>query len=106
MKKSLSSPAGPLHPTGSRNQIVEALNRHNNGQSVADIVRDLGITAATFYTWRKKYAGVDASQLKRLKELEAENAKLKKMFAEQAIHIEALKDVVSNTKLWDKGPQR
>jgi putative transposase len=79
-------------------QIVEALNRHENGQSVADIARNLGVTAATFYTWRKKYAGVDASQLKRLKELEAENAKLKKMYAEQAIHIEALKDVVS--KKW------
>jgi hypothetical protein len=52
MKKSLSSPTGPFHPIGSHNQIVEALNRHENGQSFADIARDLGITAAKFYLWQ------------------------------------------------------
>jgi len=79
-------------------QIVDALKRHENGQAVADLARELGITPATFYAWRKKYAGMDASHLKRLKELEAENAKLKKMYAELALDNVALKDVVS--KKW------
>lgn len=79
-------------------QIVDALKRHENGQAVADLARELGITPATFYTWRKKYAGMDATHLKRLKELEAENAKLKKMYAELALDNVALKDVVS--KKW------
>ena len=79
-------------------QIVDALKRHENGLSVADLARELGITPATFYAWRKKYAGMDATHLKRLKELEAENAKLKKMYAELALDNVALKDVVS--KKW------
>lgn len=79
-------------------QIVDALKRHENGQAVADLARELGITPATFYAWRKKYAGMDATHLKRLKELEAENAKLKKMYAELALDNVALKDVVS--KKW------
>lgn len=79
-------------------QIVDALKRHENGQAVADLARELGITPATFYAWRKNYAGMDATHLKRLKELEAENAKLKKMYAELALDNAALKDVVS--KKW------
>lgn len=79
-------------------QIVDVLKRHENGQAVADLARELGITPATFYAWRKKYAGMDATHLKRLKELEAENAKLKKMYAELALDNVALKDVVS--KKW------
>jgi putative transposase len=79
-------------------QIVDALKRHENGQSIADLARELGITPATFHAWRKKYAGMDATHLKRLKELEAENAKLKKMYAELALDNVALKDVVS--KKW------
>jgi len=79
-------------------QIVDALKRHENGLPVADLARELGITPATFYAWRKKYAGIDATHLKRLKELEAEHAKLKKMYAELALDNVALKDVVS--KKW------
>ncbi len=79
-------------------QIVDALKRHEGGQSVADLARELGVTPATLYQWRKKYAGVEASELKRLKTLEVENAKPKRMYADQAIQIEALKDVVS--KKW------
>ena len=79
-------------------QIVDALKRHENGQSVADLARELGITPATFYTWRKKYAGMESSHLKRLKELESENANLKRMYAELAIDNAALKDVVA--KKW------
>lgn len=79
-------------------QIVDALKRHEGGQSVADLARELGVTPATLYQWRKKYAGVETSELKRLKALETENAKLKRMYADQAIQIEALRDVVS--KKW------
>lgn len=79
-------------------QIVDALKRHEGGQSVADLARELGVTPATLYQWRKKYAGVETSELKRLKALETENAKLKRMYAEGAIQIDALKDVVS--KKW------
>jgi len=58
----------------------------------------LGITATTFYNWRKKFSGMESSQLKRLKELEAENRKLKQMYADAALDIVALKDVIS--KKW------
>ncbi len=82
-------------------QIVDALKRHENGRSVTDLARELGITPATLYTWRKKYAGMESShlkRLKRLKELESENANLKRMYAELAIDNAALKDVVA--KKW------
>jgi len=76
-------------------QIVDALKRNENDQAVAYLASELGITPATFYAWRKKYAGMNASRLKRLKELEAENAKLKKMYAELDSDNVAPKDVVS-----------
>ena len=62
-------------------QIVAILKESENGLAVADICRTHGISQATFYKWRSKYGGMDASLMKRLKELEAENARLKKMYA-------------------------
>ena len=79
-------------------QIVDALKRHENGQSIADLARELGITPATFYAWRKKYAGMDATHLKRLKELETENAKLKKMYADVQLQNEVIKEAIE--KKW------
>lgn len=79
-------------------QIVKALKENESGRSVEDISRELGINKGTFYNWRKRYGGMEVSHLKRLKELESENAKLKKMYAEQAILLDAAKDVIS--KKW------
>ena len=82
----------------SETQIVKALKENEAGRKVEDISRELGISTVTFYKWRKKYAGMEASHLKRLKELEAENAKLKRMYADQALQLEMAKDVIS--KKW------
>jgi len=82
----------------SESQIIKAIKENEAGRSVEEISRELGINPGTFYNWRKKYSGMDVSHMKRLKELEAENAKLKKMFAEQALQLEMAKDVIS--KKW------
>lgn len=79
-------------------QIIKAIKRNENGTSVDDICRELGIAKGTFYNWRKKYSGMEVSHLKRLKELEEENRKLKRMYANQALLLEAAKDVIS--KKW------
>ena len=75
-------------------KIISLLKEHEGGRKTQDICREHGISAATFYNWRKKYGGMDASQLKRLKELEAENARLKKMYADLALDNTILKDVL------------
>ncbi|MCB0451182.1 MAG: transposase, partial [Confluentibacter sp.] len=61
------------------NQIVAMLKQHEQGIKVADIARANGISDKTFYRWKSKYGGMDATELKRIKELEAENSKLKRM---------------------------
>jgi putative transposase len=76
------------------NQIIAMLKQHEQGIKVADIARANGISDKTFYRWKSKYGGMDANELKRVKELEAENAKLKKMYADLALMNEALKDVI------------
>lgn len=75
-------------------QIVAILRKQEAGMSVKDITRELGISDATFYNWKAKYGGMDASQLKRVKELEDENARLKKMYADLSLVHHALKDAV------------
>jgi putative transposase len=79
-------------------QIVKALKENENGRSVDEISRELVINKGTFYNWRKRYGGMEVSHLKRLKELEAENARLKKMYADQALDISMMKEVLS--KKW------
>jgi putative transposase len=79
-------------------QIVKALKENEAGRKVEDVSRELGISTGTFYQWRKKYGGMEASHLKQLKELQAENAQLKRMYAEQALQLEMAKDVIS--KKW------
>ena len=79
-------------------QIIKALKENGSGRSVDQISRELGINKGTFYSWRRKYGGMEVSHLKRLKELEAENRKLKKMYAEQALQLEMAKEVIS--KKW------
>ena len=76
------------------NQIIAMLKQHEQGIKVVDIARANGISDKTFYRWKSKYGGMDANELKRVKELEAENGKLKRMYADLALMNEALKDVI------------
>ena len=69
-------------------QIVAILMQAEAGTSVGDLCREYGMSSASFYQWRSKYGGMDASLMRRLKELEAENARLKKMYAEERIKSE------------------
>ena len=69
-------------------QIVAILKQAEAGTPVADLCREYGMSSASFYLWRSKYGGMDASLMRRLKELEAENARLKKMYAEERIKSE------------------
>lgn len=75
-------------------QIISILRLQESGQSVADICREYGISQPTFYQWKTKYSGLEVSQLKRLKELEAELSQYKRIVAEQTLQITVLKDVV------------
>lgn len=79
-------------------QIIKAIKENEAGAKLADICRRLGISNGCFYNWRSKYAGMEVNEAKRLRELEAENTKLKKLLAEKLLENEALKDVVS--KKW------
>ncbi|QNK64539.1 transposase [Pedobacter sp. PAMC26386] len=79
----------------SESQIVAAIKEQESGKKVADICRGLGIQQATFYNWKKKYSGMDTQELRRLKELEEENRRLKHMYAELALDHKILKDVLS-----------
>lgn len=76
-------------------QIVAILKEGEAGVPVAEIVRKHGISSATYYNWKSKYAGIAVSELKRMRELETENAKLKRMYAELALENAAIKDVLS-----------
>jgi len=78
----------------SESQIVGAIKQFEAGIPAQEICRDLGISRATFYKWKSKYGGLEASDLKRLKELEAENRKLKQMYAESELQNRVLKDVI------------
>jgi putative transposase len=78
-------------------QIISVLQRNERGEKVADLCRELEISAATFYNWSAKYGGLDVNQLRRLKELETENSRLKTMYAELSLVHHALKDAVSAT---------
>ena len=76
-------------------QIVAVLAEGESGLAVGDVCRKHGISNATYYQWKSKYAGVSANELKRIKDLEAENGKLKRMYAELALENTAIKDVLS-----------
>ena len=76
-------------------QIIKALKENEGGRSVDSISREVGINPDTLHSWRKKYGGMEVSHLRRLKELEAENRNLKRMYADQALQLEMAKDVIS-----------
>lgn len=79
-------------------QIIKILTRNRNGERAKDLARDVGVSQATIFQWKKKFAGMTVNEAKRLRELEAENARLKRLVADQALNIEVLKDV--NSKKW------
>ena len=79
-------------------QIMDALKRVDAGLAVPEVCRELGISSATFYKWHAKYGGKDASMMARMKELEAENARLKKMYFEEKLKAEILNEAI--TKKW------
>ena len=75
-------------------QIVSILKEAEAGRKIEDLCREHGISNATYYQWKSKYGGMEASDLKRMKELEAENSKLKRMYAEMALENQAIKDLL------------
>lgn len=82
----------------SEHQIVQILKEADAGVPVNEIWRKHGISSATYYKWKAKYGGLEASDVRRMKELEAENNKLKKMYAELSLVHEALKDAVAKKR--------
>ena len=82
----------------STEQIIRALKENESGTKVDDICRRMGISTGTFYNWRNKYGGLEVNDAKRLKDLESENNKLKKLLAEKLLENEAMRDVIS--KKW------
>ena len=76
-------------------QIIKVLKEYEGGRPATDIVRELGIAEQTFYSWKRKYGDMNVSEVKRLKQLEAENAKLKELVAELSLDNKILKDVIS-----------
>ena len=76
-------------------QIVAILKEGEAGVALSELTRKQGISRATYFNWRAKYGGVSVSELKRMKELEAENARLKRMYAEPALENAAIKDLLS-----------
>ena len=82
----------------SEEQIIGVLKEHEAGMKTADLCRRHGISEATFYTWKSKYGGLDVSEARRLRALEGENAKLKRLLADAMLDNAALKDLL--TKKW------
>jgi putative transposase len=80
----------------SEEQIIEILKQSEAGAKTSDLCRQHDISGATFYAWRSKYGGMDIGEAKRLKQLEEENAKLKRIVADQALDITKLKDLLGN----------
>lgn len=79
-------------------QIIRILKEIESGSSVAEVCRKYGVAEQTVYRWRSKYDGLETNELQRLRELEAENSRLKKIVAQQVLDIDALKEL--NAKKW------
>ena len=75
-------------------QIAKLLQEFAEGKSVAEISREYGVSQAAFYKWRQRYNGMDATELKRLKDLEEENRRLKAMYAELALDLKVAKEII------------
>ena len=75
-------------------QIIRILKEVEGGRQVKEVCREYGMSDATYYNWKAKYGGMSASEIKRLKELEQENRRLKQMYADLSLENRALKDVI------------
>lgn len=75
-------------------QIASILKEFEGGKTAAEISREYGVSQAALYKWRQRFGGMDASEMKRLKELEEENSKLKRMYAELALDLQVAKEVI------------
>lgn len=75
-------------------QIAKILKEFEQGKSLDDIIREHGVSRASFYKWRQRYAGMEASELKRVKELEEENVRLKRMYANLAMELDVAKYII------------
>ncbi len=84
MKKSQFSPT----------QIASILKEFDNGKTAEEITRDHGVSKAALYKWRQRYGGMEASELKRIKELEEENSRLKRMYANLAMELDTAKYII------------
>jgi len=82
----------------SEEQIIGILKQVEAGRTVVEVCREYGVGESTFYKWRSKYGGLEVNEMRRLKALEEENARLKRLVAEQALDIVILKDI--NAKKW------
>ena len=78
----------------SEDQVVRILEEFEAGKGVEELCREYNVARSTIYMWRKKYGGIDRPLLKKLKELEKENARLKKIVAQQALDLDSLKDLL------------
>lgn len=78
-------------------QIVQILKQADAGMKTADICRQYGISETTYYNWKAKYGGMESSDIKRLRELEAENQRLKRMYAELSLNHQILKEIVEKS---------
>ena len=76
-------------------QIVKAIKDHETGRNALEICRELGITTAAFYKWRQRYGGMEVNEVRKMKELQDENGRLKRMYADLSLVHEALKDAVA-----------
>ena len=81
----------------SDSQIMAMIKQNEAGVSVPDLCREHGMSSAQFYKWRAKFGGMDASMMKRLKELEDENKRLKKMYAEECIKADIRQEIIEGT---------
>jgi putative transposase len=79
-------------------QIINALKQIDSGANIEDVTRPMGISRTTYYYWRKKFGGLEINEARRLRELETENSRLKRLVADQALDIAGLKEIVS--KKW------
>jgi putative transposase len=83
------------HSRFNESQIVGILKEADSGVMVKDICRKYGISDATYYKWKSKYGGLEVSDVRRMRELESENSKLKRMYADVSLENQALKDLIS-----------
>ena len=85
----------------SEHQVIGILKQVEGGRTVGDVCREAGISTATYFKWKSKFGGMEASDIRRMRELEEENRQLKRMYADVSLEIRALKDVIEK-KPWER----